>query len=40
MLLGFLTVLTAIVPGARFWFGLLGKLGPLRTTGPRPATAE
>jgi hypothetical protein len=32
-----LTVL-ALVPGARFWFDLLGRLGSLRTTGPRPAS--
>lgn len=38
VLIGFLIVLLALVPGAQFWFGLLGKLGSLRTTGPPPAT--
>ena len=39
VLIGFLIMIIAIVPGAQFWFGLLSKLGSLRTTGPKPATA-
>jgi hypothetical protein len=37
VLSGFLITIIALVPGARFWFGLLSKLGTLRTTGPKPA---
>ncbi|NHC47607.1 hypothetical protein [Motilibacter aurantiacus] len=37
--LGFLLSWLALVPGARFWFDLLGRLGSLRSTGPRPARA-
>ena len=36
VLLGFLVTIAAIVPGAQFWFGLLTKLGSLRTSGPPP----
>jgi hypothetical protein len=36
VLIGFLIMVVAIVPGARFWFGLLSKLGSLRATGPKP----
>ena len=39
LLIGFLLTITALVPGARFWFDLLSKLGSLRTTGPRPPGA-
>jgi hypothetical protein len=38
VLLGFLIMIVALVPGAQFWFGLLSKLGTLRSTGPKPAT--
>jgi hypothetical protein len=38
VLIGFLITIAALVPGARFWFGLLAKLGTLRATGPKPAT--
>ena len=38
VLIGFLITITALVPGARFWFNLLSKLGSLRSTGPKPAT--
>ena len=38
-LIGFLIMIIALVPGARFWFGLLSKLGTLRATGPKPGTA-
>jgi hypothetical protein len=37
VLVGFLITIIAIVPGARFWFDLLGRLGSLRQTGPKPA---
>ena len=37
VLIGFLITIIAIVPGARFWFDLLGRLGSLRETGPKPA---
>jgi hypothetical protein len=32
-------MIVALLPGARFWFGLLSKLGTLRSTGPKPATS-
>ncbi|MFZ0187578.1 MAG: hypothetical protein WAL72_11630 [Streptosporangiaceae bacterium] len=37
VLLGFLVMIFALLPGAQFWFGLLSKLGTLRSTGPKPA---
>jgi hypothetical protein len=40
VLAGFLIMIIALIPGAQFWFGLLSKLGSLRTTGPKPATAS
>jgi hypothetical protein len=40
LLVGFLITITALVPGARFWFDVVGKLGSLRTTGPRPPGAS
>ena len=39
VLIGFLIMVIALVPGAQFWFGLLSKLGSLRSTGPKPAAA-
>jgi hypothetical protein len=36
VLIGFLMTIIALAPGARFWFDLLGKLGSLRSTGPKP----
>jgi len=39
LLIGFVLTVTALVPGARFWFDLLSKLGSLRTTGPKPPAA-
>ena len=39
VLIGFLIMIIAIVPGAQFWFGLLSKIGTLRATGPKPAGA-
>ena len=38
VLVGFLITIIALTPGARFWFDLLGKLGSLRSTGPKPAS--
>jgi hypothetical protein len=40
VLVGFLIMIIAIVPGAQFWFGLLSRLGALRVTGPKPAGAQ
>jgi hypothetical protein len=37
-IVGFLITIIALTPGARFWFDLLGKLGSLRSTGPKPAS--
>jgi len=37
VLAGFLITIIALTPGARFWFDLLGRLGSLRSTGPKPA---
>ena len=39
VLLGFLVMIFALLPGAQFWFGLLSKLGTLRATGPKPTSA-
>jgi hypothetical protein len=39
VLAGFLITIIALVPGAQFWFGLLTKLGTLRSSGPKPAPA-
>ena len=39
VLIGFLIMIIAIVPGAQFWFGLLSKIGTLKATGPKPAGA-
>jgi len=38
VLAGFLVTVIALTPGARFWFDLLGRLGSLRSTGPKPAS--
>ena len=37
VLLGYALMVVSVVPGARFWFDLLGRLGSLRSTGPKPA---
>jgi hypothetical protein len=39
VLVGFLLMIIAIVPGAQFWFGLLSTIGSIRSTGPKPAGA-
>ena len=39
VIVGFLVTIIALVPGARFWFDLLSKLGSLRASGPKPATS-
>ena len=36
-LLGYLLMVAATVPGARFWFDALSKLNVLRSTGPKPS---
>jgi hypothetical protein len=36
VLLGWGLMVAALIPGARFWFDLLSRLGTLRSTGPRP----
>jgi len=38
-LLGYLVMVVAAVPGARFWFDALSRLNSLRSTGPAPAPA-
>lgn len=40
VLIGFLIMIISIVPGAQFWFGLLSKIGALRSTGPKPAPGK
>jgi hypothetical protein len=40
VLVGFLLMVIAIVPGAQFWFGLLSKIGSIRSTGPKPAAGS
>jgi hypothetical protein len=39
VLIGFLIMIIALVPGAQTWFGLLSKLGSLRSAGPKPGAA-
>jgi hypothetical protein len=39
LLLGWAVMVAATVPGARFWFDALSKLGSLRSTGPKPPTS-
>jgi hypothetical protein len=39
VLIGFLIMVISLLPGAQFWFGLLSKLGTLRSTGPKPSPA-
>lgn len=36
LLVGYTAMLIALLPGARFWFDLLSRLGSLRSTGPKP----
>lgn len=36
-LLGYVTMIVALTPGARFWFDALSRLNSLRSTGPKPA---
>lgn len=38
VLLGWVVMIVAMLPGARFWFDLLSKFGTLRSTGPKPST--
>ena len=39
LLVGYALMVVALLPGARFWFDLLGKLGSLRSSGPKPPQA-
>jgi hypothetical protein len=39
LLVGFLIMIIALVPGAQTWFGLLSQLGGLRASGPKPGAA-
>lgn len=36
VLLGWVLMATAVLPGSRFWFDALSRLGTLRETGPKP----
>jgi hypothetical protein len=38
VLVGWALMILAVVPGARFWFDALSRLGSLRSTGPKPAS--
>lgn len=38
-IVGWTMMVIALLPGARFWFDALGKLGTLRSTGPKPTTS-
>ncbi|GAA0929019.1 hypothetical protein GCM10009554_11070 [Kribbella koreensis] len=38
VLLGWILMMLATIPGARFWFDALSRLGTLRSTGPKPAS--
>jgi hypothetical protein len=38
VLVGWALMVIALLPGARFWFDLLSRLGSLRSTGPKPVT--
>jgi len=40
VLAGWSIMVLALVPGARFWFDILSKLGTLRSTGPKPAQSQ
>jgi len=40
VLIGFVITAAALVPGARFWFDFLGRLGSLRSTGPKPTSSS
>ena len=37
VLLGWLITALALLPGARFWFNLLSRIGSMRSSGPKPA---
>ena len=38
LLLGWALMVIALLPGANFWFDILGRLGTLRASGPKPRT--
>jgi hypothetical protein len=39
VIVGWVLMVVAILPGARFWFDALARLGSLRSTGPKPASS-
>jgi hypothetical protein len=39
VVVGWTAMVLALVPGARFWFDALARLGTLRSTGPKPAAS-
>jgi hypothetical protein len=39
LLVGWTIMVIALLPGARFWFDSLSKLGSLRSTGPKPSAS-
>jgi hypothetical protein len=40
LLVGYAIMVAALIPGARFWFDLIGRFGSLRYTGPKPSRDE
>jgi hypothetical protein len=40
LLVGYVIMVAALIPGARFWFDLIGRFGSLRYTGPKPSKDE
>jgi hypothetical protein len=39
LLIGYVVMILATMPGAQFWFNLLGRFGSLRSSGPKPPPA-
>lgn len=39
VLAGWIIMVLTLLPGSRFWFDLLGRLGSLRSTGPKPPSS-
>jgi hypothetical protein len=40
LVIGYAGMLVALIPGSRFWFDLLKRMGSLQETGPRPGRAD
>jgi hypothetical protein len=40
VLAGYVLMTASLIPGARFWFDLLSRLGSLRSSGPKPKAAD